>query len=75
MSSVDEALARAEELLVTLNARREELEALASAESIDADAAVDVIAELSELAKQIEAELTRARTLADAGALRTDATP
>jgi hypothetical protein len=74
MSTVDEALAHAEELLVTLNARREALEELASAESIDSDAAVDVIAELSELAKQIEAELTRARTLAEAGPVSTDAT-
>lgn len=75
MTAVDDALARAEELLGTLNARREELEVLASAESIDSDAAVDLIAELSDLAKQIEAELTRARTLAEAGSLPTDATP
>ena len=75
MTAVDEALARAEELLGTLNARREELEVLASAESIDSDAAVDIIAELSDLAKQIEAELTQARTLAEAGSLPTDATP
>jgi hypothetical protein len=66
MSSVDEALARAEELLVTLNAKREELERLAAAEDVDGDAAVDVIGELAELARQIEAELTRARGLADA---------
>jgi hypothetical protein len=65
-SSVDEALARAEELLVTLNAKREELERLAAAEDVDGDAAVDVIGELAELARQIEAELTRARGLADA---------
>ena len=65
MSSVDEALNHAEELLGKLNARREELERLAAAEDIDADSAVDVIADLAELAKQIEAELTRARTLAD----------
>jgi hypothetical protein len=67
MSSAAEALARAEELLVTLNARREELERLAAADDLDADAAVDIIAELSELAKQIEAELTRARAAAEAG--------
>ena len=66
MSSVDEALARAEELLVTLNAKRAELERLASAEDVDGDAAVDLIGELAELARQIEAELTRARGLADA---------
>ena len=66
MSTVDEALARAEELLGTLNARREELERLATADDVDGDAAVDLITELAELARQIETELTRARTLADA---------
>ena len=66
MSSVDEALARAEELLARLNERREELERLAGADDVDGEAAVDVIAELAELARQIEAELTRARTIADA---------
>jgi len=65
VTTVDDALNRAEELLGKLNERREELERLAKAEDIDADSAVDVIAELAELAKQIEAELTRARTLAD----------
>lgn len=65
-SPVDDALARAEELLVTLNAKREELERLAAAEDVDGDAAVDLIGELAELARQIEAELTRARGLADA---------
>jgi hypothetical protein len=63
---VDEALARAEELLGTLNSKREELERLARADDVDGEAAVDLIAELAELARQIEAELTRARTLADA---------
>ncbi len=66
MSSVDEALAKAEELLTRLNERRDELERLAEAEDVDGEAAVDVIAELAELARQIEAELTRARTMADA---------
>ena len=63
---VDEALGRAEELLGTLTAKREELERLAAAEDVDGDAAVDLIGELAELARQIEAELTRARGLADA---------
>jgi ABC-type transporter Mla subunit MlaD len=66
MNTVDEALDRAEELLGKLNERREELERLAESADLDADTAVDVIAELAELAKQIEAELTRARTIADA---------
>jgi hypothetical protein len=73
MSSADEAIARAEELLGQLNARRDELERLAGAEDLDAEAAVETIAELAELAKQIEAELTRARGLADPGATGADA--
>jgi hypothetical protein len=66
VTPVDEALARAEELLGSLNAKREELERLASADEVDGDAAVDLIGELAELARQIEAELTRARGLSDA---------
>jgi hypothetical protein len=63
---VNDALARAEGLLGQLNERREELERLAAADDVDGDAAVDLIAELAELARQIEGELTRARNLADA---------
>jgi hypothetical protein len=66
VTPVDDALARAEELLGQLNQRREDLERLAAADEVDGDAAVDLIAELAELARQIEAELTRARNLADA---------
>jgi hypothetical protein len=66
VSSVEEALGRAEELLARLNERREELERIAEAEEVDGDAAVEVIAELADLARQIEVELTRARTIADA---------
>ena len=65
MSTSDDALAQAEELLEQLNGKREELERLAQAEDVDGEAAVDVIAELAELARLIEVELTRARTLAD----------
>jgi flagellar hook-associated protein FlgK len=64
--SADEALGKAEELLERLNERREQLERLAEADDVDGEAAVDLIAELAELARQIEAELTRARNLADA---------
>ena len=68
MTSADQHLARAEELLVRLDERRGELERLAGADEVDGDAAVDVIAELAELAKEIESELNRARALADADA-------
>ena len=62
--SADEALARAEELLERLTAPRDELERLAAAE--DADSAVEVLTELADLAKEVEAELAKARARADA---------
>ena len=62
--SADEALARAEELLERLKATRDELERLAAAE--DAESAVEVLTELADLAKEVEAELTKARARADA---------
>ena len=62
--SADEALGRAEELLERLKATRDELEKLAAAE--DAESAVEVLTELAELAKEVEAELAKARARADA---------
>ena len=62
MSSED-ALARAEELLERLEAARARLEA-----TEDPERAIEILAELSELAKQVEAELQRARRQAGAGA-------
>jgi hypothetical protein len=64
VSSADEALGRAEELLERLKATRDELERLAAAE--DAESAVEVLTELAELAKEVEAELAKARSRADA---------
>ena len=65
-SPVDDALARAEQLLRSLDEKRSALERLAAADDVDGDAAVDLITELADLARQIEAELTRARGSADA---------
>jgi exonuclease VII small subunit len=62
MSSED-ALARAEELLERLESARARLEA-----TDDPEQAIEILAELSELAKQVEAELQRARRQAGAGA-------
>jgi len=62
--TADEALGRAEELLERLKATRDELERLAVAE--DAESAVEVLAELADLATEVEVELTKARTRADA---------
>ncbi len=61
--SADDALGRAEELLARLDATRAELERLAAEN--DADAAIEVLNELSEIARQVEAELARARRAAD----------
>ena len=68
MTQADDHLARAEQLLVRLDERRSELERLAGADEVDGEAAVDVISELAEIAKEIESELNRARALADADA-------
>ncbi len=64
--SANESLGRAQELAERLRAKLDGLERLA--EEGDVDAAVDDLAEIAELAKQIEAEVQRARTNADAGA-------
>ena len=60
-----ESLQRAEELLERLRGKLEQLERLA--EEGDADAAVDDLAEIAEIARDLEAEIGRARTAADAG--------
>jgi hypothetical protein len=60
MSSAEDSLKRAEELLARLEQTRERLEA-----ADDPDAAIDILAELAEIAKQVEAELEQARR--DAG--------
>jgi hypothetical protein len=61
--SSDDALARAEELLGRLEAARVRLE-----QTEDPEQAIEILAELAELAKQVEAELQRARRQAGAGA-------
>ena len=61
MSGAEEALGRAEELLGRLEQTRERLEA-----TQDAEAAIDILGELAEIAKQVEAELERARREAGA---------
>ena len=64
--SANESLGRAQELAERLRAKLDGLEQLA--EAGDVDAAVEDLAEIAELAKQIEAEVQRARASADAGA-------
>ncbi len=66
-SGSDASLQRAEELLERLRVRVDALEANAESAG-DLDVAVDGLAEINELAKEIEAEVQRARQAADAGA-------
>ena len=56
MSAAEESLKRAEELLGRLEQTRERLEA-----ADDPEAAIDILAELAEIAKQVESELEDAR--------------
>ena len=63
MSSADESLNRAEDLLARLEAARARLEG-----TEDPDAAIDILEELAELAREVEAELQRARRAAEADA-------
>jgi hypothetical protein len=65
VSEADQALGRAAELLERLQTARGELDRLA--EAGDADGAVEVLAQLAEIAKEVEAELQKARARADAG--------
>jgi hypothetical protein len=64
--SSDESLERAEELLARLEATRAELERLADRN--DAEKALEVLNELSDLAKAVEDELERAKRAAETDA-------
>jgi alpha-D-ribose 1-methylphosphonate 5-triphosphate synthase subunit PhnH len=66
--SSDESLTRAEELLARVEAVRAELEQLAEGEAESPERAIELLAELSELAKAVEEELTRAQRAAEADA-------
>ena len=64
-AEAEDALKRVEELHERLVATRAELERLADQD--DPDAAVDVLTQLADLAKEVEVELQKARARADAG--------
>src|SRR5439155_14075332 len=66
--STDESLTRAEELLTRVEAARAELEQLSVGEGGSPERAIELLGELSELAKAVEEELTRAQRAADADA-------
>jgi hypothetical protein len=61
-------LSRAEELLARLEAARGELDQLAEQEGGSPDRALEILSELSELAKSVEEELERAKRSAEADA-------
>ena len=67
MSSED-SLTRAEELLGRLEAARAELDRLAQEDGGSPERALEILSELSELAKSVEEELERAKRAAEADA-------
>ncbi len=66
MSDSSQSLQRTEELVERLRGKLDQLTALA--EGGDVDRAVDDLEEIVGIAKEIEAEIQRARQAADAGA-------
>ena len=64
--STDESLTRAEELLKRVEDVRDELEKISETEQGSPERAIELLGELSELAKAVEEELTRAQREADA---------
>jgi len=66
--TADESLTRAEELLARVEAARAELEQLSEQEGGSPERAIELLGELSELAKAVEEELTRAQRAAEADA-------
>jgi hypothetical protein len=66
--ATEDSLNRAEELLARLEAARGELDKLASEEGGSPERALELLGELSELAKGVEDELERAKRSAEADA-------
>jgi hypothetical protein len=66
--STDESLTRAEELLARLEAARTELEQLSAEGEGSPERAIELLAELAELAKAVEEELEKAQRAAGADA-------
>jgi len=66
--STDESLTRAEQLLKRVEDVRAELEKIAETKDGSPDRAIELLGELSELAKAVEEELTRAQREAETDA-------
>jgi hypothetical protein len=64
----DESLNRAEQLLSRLESARAELDQLSTDENASPERALEILSELSELAKAVEEELERARHEAEGDA-------
>ncbi|HEV2590942.1 MAG TPA: hypothetical protein VGU02_03515 [Gaiellaceae bacterium] len=62
--SAEESLSKAEDLLARLEAARERLDG-----TEDPDQAIELLGELAELAKEVEAELQRAKRAAETEAV------
>jgi len=68
--ATEDSLNRAEELLARLEAARGELDKLAAGEGGSPERALELLGELSELAKSVEEELERAKRAAEADAAK-----
>ena len=68
--ATEDSLNRAEELLARLEAARGELDKIASEEGGSPERALELLGELSELAKGVEEELERAKRSAEADAAK-----
>jgi hypothetical protein len=68
--ATEDSLNRAEELLARLEAARGELDKIASEEGGSPERALELLGELSELAKGVEEELERAKRAAEADAAK-----
>jgi hypothetical protein len=66
--TTEDSLSRAEELLARLEAARGELDRLAQEEGGSPERALEILSELSDLAKGVEEELERAKRAAEADA-------
>ncbi len=66
--ATEDSLSRAEELLARLETARAELDRIAEGEGGSTDRALEILGELSELAKAVEEELARAKRAAEADA-------
>jgi hypothetical protein len=66
--SESDSLSRAEELLTRLESARAELDRIAADENASPERALEILGELSELAKAVEEELERAKREAESDA-------